>query len=163
MGERVGAGREEGSEDGEHQDVEGDERADPGVEAGGGGQGGEDEGELAPTEDREPDVGRRRPAEAVDPGGDDPAVRLSTIDSDDGDGHRAGDLAGVTGIDGESEGEEEHGREGVAQGEDEAFDAVGDRALGQDQPGHEGADGVGHAQLLGHAGDEHGEARRSRR
>ena len=59
---------------------------------------------------------------------------------------------------GETEGEEEGRREGVAQREHQLLDAVGDGALGQDEAGHEGADGIGDAELLGHAGDEDGDA-----
>ncbi len=92
-----------------------------------------------------------------------PAVTLSTIDSDDRDGHRDGDLADVAGVDGEAEGEEEHRGEGVAQGQHEPFDAVGDGALGEYESGHEGADGVGHAELLGRCRRRGPRSRRSTR
>ena len=75
----------------------------------------------------------------------------------DRDRDRARDRRHVAGIDGESEGEEEQRGEGVAQRQHELAHAWRDRGLGDHEPGHERADGVGHVDLLGDARDEHGE------
>jgi hypothetical protein len=152
------AGGHEGAEHGEHEDVERDERAEASVEPGRDGEGGEDEGELASSEDGESDVGGGDAAEVLDAGGDDAGGDVE----DDGEDHsrRDGnrDVAGVAWVDGEPEREEERGGERVSQWEDEAFDPVGNGALGEDEAGHERADGGGHAKLLGDSRNEDGEA-----
>ncbi len=70
-GDRAGAGGEQRPDDGEHEDVEGDEGPDAGVEPGGGRQRGQDQGELATPEDGEADIGGGLSPIARNLGGDD--------------------------------------------------------------------------------------------
>ena len=87
-----------------------------------------------------------------------PAIVFNTSDSTDGDEHRHDHLARVARVDRQAEREEEHRRERVAQRQHQPLDPVCDRCLGQHEPDHERADRVGHAELLGNAGGEHGKA-----
>ena len=63
--------------------------------------------------------------------------------------------ADVAGIDRDAEREEEDGGERVPQRRDEVLDAARGGGPGEEEPGHERADRVGHAELEGDARDQH--------
>ena len=153
-GKPVGPRREHRRDERQHEHVEADERADPLVEAGFEGECREDQRELAAGEHGQRDPRRGAGVVPVEPRRHDAGDGVEHERDDDGSQHRHDHLAGVGRVERQAEGEEEDGRERVAQRQHESFDAAVDDGDGDDRAGEEGADGVRDAELLGDAGGE---------
>ena len=145
---------------GQDQHVAGGERAEAAVEAGGHGQAGQDQGELAPGQHGEADVGRRVRARSPAcgrprrrrPGS--PAMVTATAAATG----RAGDRPGCRDRRSGRRRRRTWPRSRSRSGSTRRSTRWATDRPGHDLAGQEGADGLGHAELLGHAGHEDGDA-----